>query len=88
VASSAIGTRNLYDFINDNPAIDFEPSDYVNDPAIIARNNKMVSLSVPMAMDLTDRLPQTPSILTIFPASPGWWILPGARCCQKAANPS
>jgi acyl-CoA hydrolase/GNAT superfamily N-acetyltransferase len=56
VASSAIGTRNLYDFINDNPAIDFEPSDYVNDPAIIARNNKMVSLSVPMAMDLTGQV--------------------------------
>ena len=56
VASSAIGTQNLYEFINDNPAIDFQPSEYVNDPAIIARHNKMIALSVPLAMDLTGQV--------------------------------
>lgn len=53
VASAALGSRNLYEFINDNPAVEFHPSDYVNDPAIIARHNKMVSVNVAMAMDLT-----------------------------------
>jgi len=56
VASSAIGTQNLYEFINDNPAIDFQPSEYVNDPAVIAKHNKMVALSVPLAMDLTGQV--------------------------------
>ena len=56
VASSAIGTEDLYEFLNDNPAIEFHPSDYVNDPAVIARHNKMVSMSVPMAIDLTGQV--------------------------------
>ncbi len=37
VASMAIGSHNLYEFLNDNPAIDFHPSDYVNDPFIISQ---------------------------------------------------
>ncbi|UCE57105.1 MAG: GNAT family N-acetyltransferase [Desulfobacterales bacterium] len=56
VASSAIGTEELYEFMNDNPAIEFHPSDYVNDPAIIARHNKMVSMSVAMTVDLTGQV--------------------------------
>jgi acyl-CoA hydrolase/GNAT superfamily N-acetyltransferase len=56
VASSAIGSAGLYEFINDNPAIEFHPSDYVNNTGIIAGHNKMVSLSVGMAMDLTGQV--------------------------------
>jgi len=56
VASSAIGSRNLYEFMNDNPAIEFHPSDYVNDPGIIARHNRMVALNVAMTMDLTGQV--------------------------------
>ena len=64
VAQSAIGSEDLYEFLNDNPAIEFHPSDYVCDPAIIARHNKMVAMSVAMAIDLTgqvaaDAMPQT-----------------------------
>ncbi|MFH1974532.1 MAG: GNAT family N-acetyltransferase [Pseudomonadota bacterium] len=56
VASSAIGSRNLYDFMHDNPAIELHPSDYVNDPGIIARHSRMVSLNVAMTMDLTGQV--------------------------------
>ncbi|MBW1838035.1 MAG: GNAT family N-acetyltransferase, partial [Deltaproteobacteria bacterium] len=56
VASSAIGTETLYDFMDDNPGIEFHPSDYVNDPGIISRHNRMVSLNVAMAMDLTGQV--------------------------------
>jgi GNAT superfamily N-acetyltransferase len=56
VASSAIGSKDLYEFIDDNPGIEFNPSDYVNNPGIIARHNKMVSLNVAMAMDLTGQV--------------------------------
>jgi len=56
VASGAIGSKDLYAFINDNPGIEFYPSDYVNNPGIIARNNKMVALNVAMAMDLTGQV--------------------------------
>ena len=56
VASSAIGTEELYEFLNDNPAIEFHPSDYVNNPAIIARHNKMVSICVATYVDLTGQV--------------------------------
>ena len=44
VASSAIGNKNLYEYLDDNPAIEFHPSDYVNDPGIISSHNKMISM--------------------------------------------
>ena len=64
VAQSAIGSEDLYEFLNDNPAVEFHPSDYVCKPAIIARHNKMIAMSVAMAIDLTgqvaaDAMPQT-----------------------------
>ncbi|OGP51390.1 MAG: acetyl-CoA hydrolase [Deltaproteobacteria bacterium RBG_13_43_22] len=64
VASGAIGSRNLYEFLDDNPSIEFFPSDYVNNPVNISRHHKMVSLNVAMTIDLTgqvgaDALPYT-----------------------------
>ncbi len=64
VASAAIGSEVLYEFLHDNPSVDFQPSDYVNDPTIISRHHRMVSMNVAMAMDLTgqvaaDALPRT-----------------------------
>jgi acyl-CoA hydrolase len=56
VAHSAIGSEDLYEFLNDNPAVEFHPSDYVCDPAIIARHNKMVAMSVAMSIDLTGQV--------------------------------
>ncbi len=56
VASSAIGTVNLYEFLHDNPSIEFHPSDYVNNPSVIASHNKMVSLNVATIMDLTGQV--------------------------------
>jgi GNAT superfamily N-acetyltransferase len=42
--------------MHDNPAIEFHPSDYVNDPGIIARHHRMVALNVAMTMDLTGQV--------------------------------
>ncbi len=56
VASNAIGSKLLYEFIHDNPGIEFQPSDYVNNPGIISRHKKMVSMNVAMTMDLTGQV--------------------------------
>ncbi len=56
VAAGAIGSQNLYEFLHDNPAIEFHPSDYVNNPSIIARHHKMVALNVAMAIDITGQM--------------------------------
>ncbi len=56
VAGSAIGTSYLYEFLDDNPSIEFYPSDYINDPGVISRHNKMVSMNVAFMMDLTGQV--------------------------------
>jgi acyl-CoA hydrolase/GNAT superfamily N-acetyltransferase len=56
VASAALGSTNLYEFLHDNPAIEFHPSDYVNDPFIISRHNRMISMNVAKAVDLTGQV--------------------------------
>jgi acyl-CoA hydrolase/RimJ/RimL family protein N-acetyltransferase len=56
VASAALGNKELYEFLHDNPAIEFHPSDYVNNPHIIASHNRMVSLNVAKTIDLTGQV--------------------------------
>ena len=56
VASAALGSKNLYEFLHDNPAIEFHPSDYVNNAFIISRHNKMVSINRVKTADLTGQV--------------------------------
>jgi acyl-CoA hydrolase/GNAT superfamily N-acetyltransferase len=56
VTSFCIGTRRLYDFVDDNPAFEFRPSEYVNDPMVIARNDKMVAINSALQVDLTGQV--------------------------------
>ncbi len=66
VGSMAVGSHDLYEFLNDNPAIDFHPSDYVNDPFVISQHNRMVSLNVAYCMDLTGQVSAEASAATRF----------------------
>ncbi len=66
VASMAVGTTDLYEFLNNNPAVDFRPSDYVNDPFVISRHNQMVSINVASKMDLTGQATAQASPATRF----------------------
>ncbi len=66
VASMAIGSHNLYEFLNDNPAVDFYPTEYVNEPLIIAQHHKMVSLNVARAIDLTGQATAEATAVTRF----------------------
>ena len=51
VATFAVGSRKMYDYINDNPAVAMLPVDYVNDPAIIARHPKFMSVNAALEVD-------------------------------------
>ena len=53
VSSFALGSKKLYDYINDNPAFAFLDIDYVNDPHVIRRNNKMISINSAIEIDVT-----------------------------------
>ena len=56
VASLAMGSAKLFDFINDNPLFYFGGSDFVNDPLVIARNDNLVSISSALEVDLTGQI--------------------------------
>jgi itaconate CoA-transferase len=52
VFGNALGDKELYEFIDDNPSMESYPISYVNDPAVIAGNHKMVSINSTLEVDL------------------------------------
>lgn len=56
VTSFAMGTRRLYDLLNDDPRFAFHPIDYVCDPAVIAATPRMVSVTQAFSIDLTGQV--------------------------------
>jgi len=56
VSAFALGTKRLYDFLDDNPCIHFLDIDYVNDPHVIRRNNKMVAINSAIEVDITGQV--------------------------------
>jgi len=56
VASFCMGTKRLYDYIDQNPFIEFHPTEYVNDVNIISQHEKMVGINVGLEIDLTGQV--------------------------------
>ena len=56
VASLCMGSTELYDYVNNNPAFYFRSSEYVNDPLVIARNDNLISISSALEVDLTGQV--------------------------------
>lgn len=56
VTSFVQGTRRLYDFVDDNPVVSMHPSDYTNNPAVIASHVEMVAVNSAIEVDLTGQV--------------------------------
>ncbi len=56
LTSFCMGTRSLYDYVHENPLVEFYPSDFVNDPYIISQNNNMISINSALEVDLTGQV--------------------------------
>lgn len=56
VAGFILGTKVLYDWVHDNPLIELHPTEYVNDPFIIAQNDRMVAINSAIEVDLTGQI--------------------------------
>ena len=56
VTSFCMGTRRLYDYVDDNPAFEFLPTEFVNDPMVIGRNDRMVAINSALQVDLTGQV--------------------------------
>lgn len=56
VTSFASGTKRLFDFINDNPAVEFHPCDRTNDTHLIRKNDKVIAINSALEIDLTGQV--------------------------------
>ncbi|CAM3735758.1 bifunctional acetyl-CoA hydrolase/transferase family protein/GNAT family N-acetyltransferase [Rheinheimera salexigens] len=56
VTSFCIGSKALYDFVHANPHFGFYPSEYINSPTNIARNDKMIAINSAIEVDLTGQI--------------------------------
>ena len=52
----ALGTKDLFDFVDNNPIFEFHPTAYTNDPLSIARNDNMVAINSALQVDLTGQV--------------------------------
>jgi acyl-CoA hydrolase len=56
VTGFVLGSRRLYDYVHDNPAFVFLDIDYVNEPAIIGRNPRVVAINSAIEVDITGQV--------------------------------
>jgi acyl-CoA hydrolase len=56
ITSFVIGTSRLYDFVNDNPFVEFHPCDHTNDTARIRRNDDVVAINSALEIDLSGQV--------------------------------
>jgi 4-hydroxybutyrate CoA-transferase len=52
----ALGSKQLFDYVDNNPIFEFHPTAYTNDPALIARNDNMIAINSALQVDLTGQV--------------------------------
>ena len=52
VAAFAAGSKRMYDFLHDNPGVEFHSIDYVNDPNVIGKHDNFISINATLEVDL------------------------------------
>jgi 4-hydroxybutyrate CoA-transferase len=55
-ASFVLGSRKTFDFLDNNPFVEFHPSDYINDPFVVAQNDKMIAINSALSVDITGQV--------------------------------
>jgi acetyl-CoA hydrolase len=56
ISGFCLGTGKLYEFVNNNPSMEFRPTEYVNNPFLIAQNDHMVAINSAIEVDLTGQV--------------------------------
>ncbi|MFN0169006.1 MAG: acetyl-CoA hydrolase/transferase family protein [Bryobacteraceae bacterium] len=56
VVGFVLGTRRLFDYLNENPVFEFHPTHYTNDPFVIAQNDNMIAINSALQVDLTGQV--------------------------------
>ena len=83
VTGFVLGTKNLFNFVNNNPAFEFHPNAYTNDPYVISENHKMVAVNSALQVDITGQV-CADSIGTFFYSGIGGQVdfIRGASRCR------
>jgi acyl-CoA hydrolase len=83
VTGFVLGTKKLFDFVDNNPAFEFHPNAYTNDPWIISENHKMVAVNSALQVDITGQV-CADSIGTFFYSGIGGQVdfIRGASRCK------
>jgi acetyl-CoA hydrolase len=56
IAAFVLGGKRTFDFLDNNPFVEFHPNDYVNDPFVISQNDKMVAVNSALSVDITGQV--------------------------------
>lgn len=56
IATFVLGSRRLYDYVDNNPYFEIHPCNYTNDPFVIAKNDKMVAINSAIEVDMTGQV--------------------------------
>jgi len=56
IAGFVLGTKRMFEFVDNNPIFEFHPTAYVNDPGLISRNDRMVAINSALQVDLTGQV--------------------------------
>lgn len=56
ISSFIMGSRRLYNFVDNNPFVEFHPVNYCNDPYIISKNKKQLAINAALSVDLTGQV--------------------------------
>lgn len=56
IVGFALGTPDLFAFVDNNPILEFHPTAYTNDPLLIARNDNMIAINSALQVDLTGQV--------------------------------
>jgi len=83
VLSFVLGSKKLFDFVDNNPIFEFLPNKYTNDPWIISQNHKMVAINSALQVDITGQV-CADSIGNIFYSGIGGQVdfIRGASQCK------
>ncbi|HMK34837.1 MAG TPA: GNAT family N-acetyltransferase [Desulfomonilaceae bacterium] len=71
LATCCMGTRRLYDYVNDNPLVEFYPSDAILSPSFIASHDRMIAVNLAIQVDLRGQIRQGSPTWTAFEGSGG-----------------
>jgi acyl-CoA hydrolase len=84
VTGFVLGTKTLFNFVNNNPAFEFHPNAYTNDPYVISENHKMVAINSALQVDITGQV-CADSIGTFFYSGIGGQVdfIRGASRCKE-----